>query len=64
LAQTRSCELCAQRKNVLAILDGITLSLLHSADRRTMDFEEVIGMFLIGTVIGGAALLIMYTGIL
>jgi hypothetical protein len=29
-----------------------------------MDFEEVIGMLLIGTVIGGAALLIMYTGIL
>jgi hypothetical protein len=29
-----------------------------------MDFEEVIGILLIGTVIGGAALLIMYTGIL
>jgi hypothetical protein len=27
-----------------------------------MDFEEVIGMLLIGTVIGGAAFLVMYSG--
>jgi hypothetical protein len=27
-----------------------------------MDFEEVIGMLLIGGVVGGLALLIMYTG--
>jgi hypothetical protein len=29
-----------------------------------MDFEEVIGVLLISTVVGGLALLIMYTGIL
>jgi hypothetical protein len=29
-----------------------------------MDFEEVIGMLLIGSMVGGLALLIMYTGIL
>jgi hypothetical protein len=27
-----------------------------------MDFEEVIGMLLIGSVVGGLALLVMYTG--
>ncbi len=29
-----------------------------------MDFEEVIGMLLIGSMVGGLALLIMYTGVL
>ena len=29
-----------------------------------MDFEEVIGMLLIGSVVGGLVLLIMYTGII
>jgi hypothetical protein len=29
-----------------------------------MDFEEVIGMLLIGSVVGGVALLILYTGII
>jgi hypothetical protein len=29
-----------------------------------MDFEEVIGVLLISTVVGGLALMIMYTGIL
>jgi hypothetical protein len=28
----------------------------------TMDFEEVIGMLLIGSVVGGVALLFMYSG--
>jgi hypothetical protein len=64
LAQTRSCELCAQRNNVLAIFEGITLSLLLAQSRPAMDFEEVIGVLLISTVVGGLALLIMYTGIL
>lgn len=29
-----------------------------------MDFEEVIGMLLIGSVVSGVALLILYTGII
>jgi hypothetical protein len=29
-----------------------------------MDFEEVIGMLLIGSVVGGVAFLIMFTGII